>query len=154
MGVPRKDKIYVLLQFLVFFAWLWETDHLRFQLSENLQNLALIIAGIGLVLSITALLQVGTGISPFPSPRRGTKLVTTGAFAFARHPIYSGILFMVFGISIWWGSGYKLIIGVVLFLLFFLKSRYEEKRLLEAFPEYEEYRKNTGRFFPKFEGRI
>lgn len=154
MPIAKKDKIYVLLQFLLFLLWLVEIGEMHFELSPNLRRLALLIAGVGLILVLVALVQIGSKISPFPSPRQGTKLITTGAFAFARHPIYSGVLFLAFGLSIWLGSGYKLIISLLLYLLFFLKSRYEEKRLLEIFPDYDLYRKNTGRFFPKFKGRI
>ena len=154
MPIPKKDKVYVLLQFLVFLVWLFDLEMLRFQLSENLSYLGLITAGIGFILILVALVQIGSKISPFPSPMRGAKLVTSGAFAFARHPIYSGILFAAFGLSIWLGSGYKLLISLLFYFIFFLKSRYEENRLLDSFPEYETYRRNTGRFFPKFKGRI
>lgn len=154
MAVPKKDKIFVTLQFLVFVAWILEFDSWRFQLSENLQGLAFIVAVIGLLLVLIALLQLNTNISPFPSPKKGAKLITGGVFAFARHPIYSGLLFTAFGLSIWLGSGYKVAITLLLYLVFHFKSRYEEQRLIEAFPDYLVYRKNTGRFFPKFKGRI
>lgn len=154
MAVPKKDKIFVGLQFLIFLAWIPEVETWQFELSKNLHALALLCAVIGLVLVLVALLQLNTNLSPFPSPKKGANLVTGGVFAFARHPIYSGILFMAFGISVWLGSGYKLLISVFLFILFHLKSRYEEQRLTEAFPHYPVYRKNTGRFFPKFRGRI
>ena len=154
MAIPKKDKYYVLLQILVFLAWLFEVQSLKFQLSENLHWLALFIAGTGLILVSISFLQIWSQISPFPSPRKGAKLVTSGAFAFARHPIYSGIMFMAFGLSVWWGSGYKLLISLLLYLVFYLKSSYEEKQLLKVFPEYAVYRRNTGRFFPKFKGRI
>jgi protein-S-isoprenylcysteine O-methyltransferase Ste14 len=154
MAIPAKDKIYVLLQSLLFVAWLFEVESFEFRLSDNLHMLALFTAVVGIILILFAFFQIRSKISPFPSPRQGAKLVTSGAFAFARHPIYSGVLFAAFGLSFWLGSGYKLLISVLLYLLFFLKSRYEEKRLLEIFPEYEIYRRNTGRFFPKFRGRI
>ena len=154
MSIPKKDKVYVALQFLLFLIWFFEVRDLTFRLSENLHMLALIIAGVGLLLILIALLQIGNKISPFPSLRQGARLVTSGAFAFSRHPIYSGILFMAFGLSVWLGSGYKLVISLLLYLLLFLKSRYEEKRLLKIFPDYALYRRNTGRFFPKFKGRI
>lgn len=154
MAVPKKDKIFVALQFLLFIAWIFEVEKWQFELSENLQALALIMAIIGLLLVLVAFLQLNTKLSPFPSPKQGAKLVIGGVFAFARHPIYSGVLFMAFGMSFWLGSGYKLLVSVLFYILFYLKSRYEEQRLTEAFPEYPEYKKNTGRFFPKFSGRI
>lgn len=154
MAVPAKDKMYVFLQFLVFLAWLPEFEALKFIFPENLRWLALIGSGIGLLLISIAFLQLRTNLSPFPSPKQAAKLVTSGAFAFARHPIYSGILFMAFGLSIWFNSGYKLIISFLLFLVLYCKSRYEEKRLRIHFPDYVLYRRETGKFFPKFKWRI
>ncbi len=154
MAVPAKDKIYVFLQFLVFLVWLPEFESLHFIFPENLRWLALMGAGIGFLLILIALLQLNTNLSPFPSPTQGAKLVTSGVFAFARHPIYSGILFMAFGLSVWFTSGYKLIISILLLLVFYFKSSYEEKLLQQQFTEYEVYKKQTGRFFPKFRWRI
>lgn len=154
MAVPKKDKIFVALQFLFFLAWMIPVEAWHFELSNNLHGLALITAGLGFLLVSIAFLQLNTNLSPFPSPKKGASLITGGVFAFARHPIYSGILFMAFGLGFWLGSGYKLTMSLLLFLLFYLKSKYEEERLEEAFPEYPVYKRNTGRFFPKFRGRI
>lgn len=154
MAIPKKDKIFVVLQFLVFLAWIIRVDGWYFNLPENLQGLALIFAGLGALIIFIALLQLNTNLSPFPSPKKGAKLITSGVFAFARHPIYSGLLFMAFGLSIWLSSGYKLIISVLLWLVFYFKSRYEERRLTQHFPEYVQYKRQTGRFFPKFNWRI
>ncbi|MEG9328381.1 isoprenylcysteine carboxylmethyltransferase family protein [Salinimicrobium catena] len=154
MAVPKKDKIFVALQFLVFLVWLIPVEEWRFQLSENMHILALIVAGTGLLIILIAFLQLNTKLSPFPSPKKGARLLTSGVFAFARHPIYSGVLFMAFGLSVWLGSGYKLLISLLLLLVFYFKSRYEEIRLQEHFPEYVFYKRQTGRFFPKFRWRI
>lgn len=154
MAVPAKDKIYVFLQFVIFLTWLPKIESLQFVFPENLRWLGLIGAGIGLLLILVAFLQLNTNISPFPSPKEGAKLVTSGVFAFARHPIYSGLLFMAFGLSVWFNSGYKLIISFLLFLILYFKSRYEEERLQHRFPEYVLYKRQTGRFFPKFKWRI
>lgn len=154
MPVPKKDKIYVGLQLLVFIAYIFEVEAFKFRISENMHKLAFFLAGVGLVIILIAFLQLKTSLSPFPSPRKGAKLVKDGVFAFARHPIYTGILFMAFGVSVWLGSGYKLVISLILYFIFFLKSRYEEQRLQETFPEYVDYKKITGRFFPKFNWRM
>lgn len=154
MAVPKKDKIFVGLQFLVFLVWFIPLEEWRFELSENMQILALIVAGTGLLIILIAFLQLNTNLSPFPSPKKGARLITSGVFAFARHPIYSGVLFMAFGLSIWLGSGYKLLVSVLLLLVFYFKSRYEESILQERFPEYVFYKRETGRFFPKFRWRI
>lgn len=77
------------------------------------------------------------------------KLVTSGLYGKARHPIYSLQWLIIFGNF--------LILPVVPLLLSFLilavnmqfKARYEEGVLEEIFgDEYREYRKRTGRFIP------
>lgn len=154
MRISKKDKIYVVTQFLVFLAFLVEVDRLRVVLPENLRWIALWAAGIGGILVLGGLLQLKSNLTPFPSPTKNARLVTSGVFAFARHPIYSGILFMAFGLSFWLNSGYKLGVSVVLLSLFYAKTRYEEKKLQERFPDYVFYKRETGRFFPKFRWRI
>ncbi|MGB7786205.1 MAG: isoprenylcysteine carboxylmethyltransferase family protein [Salinimicrobium sp.] len=154
MAVPNKDKFFVALQVGVFLAWIMDVDLWYIRLPENLEKLALVFAGLGLLLVIIALFQLNTKLSPFPSPKKGAKLINSGVYAFARHPIYSGILFMGFGLSVWFHSGYKLLISFVLLLVFYFKSRYEEQRLQQQFPEYVFYKRQTGRFFPKFKWRI
>lgn len=154
MAVSQKDKIFVVLQVLVMIAWLFKVDALDFVIPENLHKMAIFLAVIGLGIVVAAVFQLRKSLSPFPTPREGAKLITSGVFEFARHPIYSGILFITFGISIWLGSGFKLLMSLLLYLLFYLKSSYEEQLLIKAFPEYVHYKRNTGRFFPKFKGRI
>lgn len=154
MAVPLKDKIYVLLQLIVFAVWWLDFEGLELIFPPNLRWIALFMAGIGTILILIAFLQLNTHLSPFPSPKEGSKLITSGAFTFARHPIYSGIIMIAFGISFWLGSGYKLIISLVLAILFYAKSSYEEKRLMDRFSEYVNYKAQTGRFFPKFNWRI
>lgn len=154
MTVPLKDKLYVVFQLLLFAAYFFEWNFLEFTLPENLRGLALFGALAGVLIILIACLQLRKNLSPFPSPKANSQLKTSGAFAFARHPIYSGIIFTSFGIAIWLGSGYKLLVSVFLYILFYAKTSYEEKLLAKQFSEYALYRKTTGRFFPKFKGRI
>lgn len=154
MTVPFKDKVYVVLQFLLFAAYLFEWETLKFMLPENLRWIALFGAFAGLILILISFLQLNKHLSPFPSPTKNVQLRTNGAFAFARHPIYTGVIFISFGVAIWLGSGYKLLLSILVFILFYAKSGYEEKQLENLFSEYAVYKKSTGRFFPKFKGRI
>ena len=104
MAVPQKDKILVAVQILLLLVWIIPVEAWNFELSENLQKLGLGGAVVGFVLVLIAFFQMNTSLSPFPSPRKSAKLVTSGVFAFARHPIYSGVIFMALGLSVWFGS--------------------------------------------------
>lgn len=103
---------------------------------------------VGAVLIIWALLQQRLNISVFPSPKEDGYLVTTGVYKLVRHPIYAGILFLAFGYALYEQSFYKIIMAFLLFVLFELKSSYEEQLLIRKFPAYAQYKLNTGKFFP------
>ena len=149
MAVPIKDKIFVLLQFLLFIVYLFDWSYLEFSSPRFLVIFAGILVVAGGLLALVALFQLNDKISPFPSPKQNSELRTSAAFSISRHPIYTGIILVAIGVAVYLGSGYKIFVSIVLFALFFLKSQYEEQKLIEMFPDYKLYRTKTGRFFPK-----
>lgn len=149
MAASKKDYFYVGIQLLLFAAYVFEVPGLKLNLpsSANLANL--ILAGVGIILIVIALLQLNRNLSPFPTPRKDASLVTSGLFKYVRHPVYSGILMTSFFLAMHFHSGYKLFIFLLLLLLFYKKSRFEDKKLINKFRGYEKYKAETGRFFPK-----
>lgn len=121
---------------------------MRIIIPEALFWFGVVIFILGAILIVIAVLQLNINLSAFPSPLADSKLIETGVFKFIRHPIYSGLILAFFGYAIVDDSGYKLLISVGLLLWFYFKSLYEEKLLIEKFPEYLEYKKRSGRFFP------
>ena len=110
----------------------------------------IVIFVVGGLTTLVAVLQLNVHLSPFPSPLPGSKLIENGIYKYIRHPIYTGIILAFFGFAFISDSGFRLLISTVLFLLFYFKTIYEEKRLIEMFPDYSQYRNRSGRFFPKF----
>ncbi|GAM10359.1 hypothetical protein OR1_02648 [Geobacter sp. OR-1] len=88
------------------------------------------------------------GISPLPVPKNSATLVVTGAYRLVRHPIYSGIIFIAFGWGLWVNSFLTIGYAVLLFIFFDVKSGYEERLLVEKFPEYVTYRKRVKKLLP------
>ncbi|MGY5851672.1 methyltransferase family protein [Salegentibacter sp. F14] len=150
MNLKAKDIAYVGLQLTLFLSFLLDISLLRFRLPVWIDYLLLplIILGAGVVL--IGLLELRTNLSIFPRPLKNSQLITHGLFKYIRHPIYSGILLSAFSLALYLGSGYKLLIAFLLLILFYFKSRYEEKLLQQKFPEYRQYMKRSGRFFPWF----
>ncbi|MBN2387139.1 MAG: isoprenylcysteine carboxylmethyltransferase family protein [Anaerolineales bacterium] len=78
-----------------------------------------------------------------------TRLVTTGIFQYIRHPLYSSLLLLAWGIffkqpGIW---GAILVTAATLFLV--LTARADEAECIRFFgPQYEEYMLTTRRFLP------
>lgn len=148
MRIPLKDIIFVLLQFVLFIAFTFEVNSLRIFFPDYLFWIGVGVLVLGAFVTLWAVLQLNVHLSPFPSPLPGSKLKVVGAYKWARHPIYTGVILAFLGFAIIADSGYKLIVAGFLFLLFYFKSQYEEQRLLVMFPEYQEYKQKTGRFFP------
>ena len=106
------------------------------------------LIAIGGALFIAGASALGTNLTPLPHPKRQATLVRTGAYAYVRHPIYSGGILVAFGWALlrqgWLTIGY----AVVLLLFLDVKSRYEERRLEEKFAEYRDYRRRVRKLVP------
>lgn len=150
MIASKTDIFFVLLQFALFAAYLFEVHSLEIVFPSDIRNLFLPFVAFGILMILISMLQLNKNLSPFPSPKKQTRLITTGLFDYIRHPIYSGIIITAIFFALYFNSGYKILISLLLLWLFYHKSVYEEKKLLEKFPEYESYKLTTGRFFPRF----
>lgn len=142
----KKDYLYVGIQFVLFVAYILPIQNNSINLPEWLRYSGLLILVSGLVLGLVALFQLNTKLSPFPTPVSNSKLITNGAYNIARHPIYSALIFSGFGYALYQASWYKGLIVLLLLILFYFKSQYEEKLLSEKFSGYTSYKKKTRRF--------
>jgi protein-S-isoprenylcysteine O-methyltransferase Ste14 len=111
------------------------------------------VAGVVLVvvggsLAVAAVLKLGTDLSVLPAPKDGAPLVQTGAYGIVRHPIYSGLIMAAFGWGLWVHGWLTLVYSLALFVFFDVKSRLEERWLVEKFPEYGEYRTRVRKLIP------
>ena len=149
MKLGIKDIAYVGIQFLLFLVYLYDMPFLHFTLSSIVKDIFLAVSLIGIGIALLSMMQLNIHLSPFPSPKKGSKLVQNGLYKYVRHPIYSGVLIALFGYGVYTTSSYRLIISFSLLVLFYYKSKYEEMHLQRNFSDYKSYQKTTGRFFPK-----
>jgi len=146
-GKPTiKDYTFVSIQLVLFLVYVLPVEVLVVNVATWLRYFGLVFTILGLVLGTMALLQINTKISPFPTPVLKSELITNGAFSISRHPIYTSILAMTLGYAVFEASLFKFIIFLVLWLLFYFKSKYEEQLLSEKFSEYSNYQQRTRRF--------
>lgn len=147
--ITEKDWMYVILQFILVGVYLIEIDLITISLPEWFKLGVLTFSVLGIIIIVLSFYQLGSNLSPFPSPVKNADLITTGIFKYLRHPIYTGILLILFSVAIYNTSEYKLIISILLLILFQFKSKYEESRLIANFENYKDYMKDTGKFIPK-----
>jgi protein-S-isoprenylcysteine O-methyltransferase Ste14 len=78
-----------------------------------------------------------------------SQLVTTGVYRYIRHPLYSSLLLLTWGIffkNISWQAG---LLALLSTLFLYLTARADEAECMRFFgPEYQEYMKHTRRFVP------
>ncbi|EAQ50508.1 MULTISPECIES: methyltransferase family protein [Flavobacteriaceae] len=138
--------MYVAIQLSLFVIYLLPVKIVSTHLPEWLRYSGLVLLCLGVILGAVALLQLNTNLSPFPTPTSNGTLITTGAYRIARHPIYTALIFCGLGYAFYNQSSYKALISITLLILFYFKSKYEEKLLLKHFPEYRQYQQKTRRF--------
>jgi protein-S-isoprenylcysteine O-methyltransferase Ste14 len=114
-------------------------------LSLPVQIFAAVLIGLGSLGSLLVLSQLGKSFSILPEAR---KLVTGGPYALARHPLYTVEIVTIVGTAIQFQAPWSWAIALVVMLLLWVRSHYEEQVLARAYPEYGEYRARTKRFIP------
>jgi len=78
-----------------------------------------------------------------------TALVTSGMFHYIRHPFYSSLLFLGWGILLKNVNWIGLILGVINTILLVITAQKEERENIRYFGErYQEYMKQTKMFVP------
>ena len=110
--------------------------------------IAALLSVIGVSTAIWARVHLGRDWSPRPAMKVDHKLVTSGPYAYVRHPIYTGVILMAFGAA-FTGSFFGIGIFVIASIVYVSRIWREERIMLELFPnEYPEYQKRTKRLIP------
>ncbi|MFM7286907.1 MAG: methyltransferase family protein [Cyanobium sp.] len=104
---------------------------------------------VGLGLALQAFLGLGSSLTPLPEPMAGAALVTTGAYARCRHPLYQAVLLCSLGLTLALGSVLHLALLLGLCAVLGGKARREERALAAAHPDYAAYRAATPAIIPR-----
>ena len=117
--------------------------------------IAMVTTGVGVALMIAggallaaALAKLGRNLTPLPYPKDDGQLVQSGPYRLVRHPIYSGGSAFAFGWAFYVHGVLTVAYAVLLFVLFDVKSRREERWLAAKFPAYGDYQSRVRRLIP------
>ncbi len=114
-----------------------------------IQDVGIAILVIGLAAALSARYSLGKNWSGRVSFQKGHKLVTTGPYAYIRHPIYLGMLLMGAGTLAVTDSTLVAIGAVLVIISFIQRIKKEEALMAKHFPkEYGKYQKRTKKLIP------
>ena len=100
----------------------------------------------GVTMAVWGALSLGRSLTPGTEPLPGAPLVTSGAYAHARHPIYLGIVLRLAGYTLAWSNWtLALLVGLLARAYFNGKAKAEERWLIERYLLYGSYMSRVSR---------
>ena len=153
---PAASRIFRLLIFLIvivllavpriplpwLYAQLWPQGYWPFWLGA-----AITVAG--LLFAVWARVHLGRNWSRAVTIKQDHELITTGPYAVVRHPIYTGMLAGFLGMAIAISQVRGFVVVVLVFVVFWVKFRMEEKWMRSQFGEtYAAYARQTAALVP------
>jgi protein-S-isoprenylcysteine O-methyltransferase Ste14 len=104
---------------------------------------------LGGVIALWAFMAMGLGnIRAFPEIPQHGRLVVHGPYRWVRHPMYTSVLVMTLAWMVEYPFPFRMMLWGGLVVTLWIKLRYEESLLIERFPEYNNYRRQTKRLIP------
>lgn len=145
MTVKTKSYGFVAVQFGLLAAIILSPGLLTLKFW---QLSGLVLMTIGLVVCFVSIWQLRNySLTALPAPLKNAKLLDSGLYALARHPIYSGLLMLMTGVVMARFSWLRLGLLCVLYVVLYQKSGFEEAQLIKKFGKrYKEYQQKVRRF--------
>jgi protein-S-isoprenylcysteine O-methyltransferase len=117
--------------------------------SPAIQYFGVLLLSLGCGFAIWARFILGRNWSGIVTVKENHTLITRGPYAWARHPIYSGILLALLGTAIAVGTIMNLLEVPLAAFALWLKLRTEEQFMLETFgAQYAAYRQRVKALIP------
>jgi protein-S-isoprenylcysteine O-methyltransferase Ste14 len=94
--------------------------------------------------------SLGKNLTDTVVTRKEHTLVTSGPYHWVRHPFYDALLLLVISSSLIAANWFILLAGATTFLFLAIRTRIEERKLVERFgDQYLNYMARTNRFIPR-----
>jgi protein-S-isoprenylcysteine O-methyltransferase Ste14 len=143
-GQPLADKIFMLAFGVVALSWFlvigfderMHASHVPAALQAL--GLAMLLGSVGFIMWVMHENSFAAPVVKLQT-ERGHRVVSTGPYAWVRHPMYSGSVLFFVGAPLllgsWWGAGM-----LPLFIaLFAIRAGIEERALIAGLPGYADY---------------
>ena len=141
---PAADKLFVPVLGGVFLIW-FVAIGLDHRIHGPDFPIGLQALGLALLLVSTVFVMWVMRENSFAAPlvkvqrERGHHVVSTGPYAWVRHPMYSGAILFFIGIALLLSSGWGLAMIPLFIVLFAVRTGIEERTLIAGLPGYGDY---------------
>lgn len=143
-GQPPADKAFIPAFGCAALFWFIAMGlDRRFHASD--MPLAMQGLGLAIMLASTGFILWVMRTNSFAAPvvkvqaERGHRVVSTGPYAFVRHPMYSGAVLFCIGAALLLGSWWGVLVAPSFAVLFAVRTGIEERALLADLPDYADY---------------
>lgn len=147
-----KSNLLVIVQFILFAIFAFLMFYLPSEQSSLWRIIAVAVMIIGGLIGLIAINMHNVTNKNLPNispePQQSSNLVTSGAYRYARHPIYTAVILVALGAAIFHGDIVFFALTAIFYAFFTYKSMHEETLLQKIYPDYPAYKEETGRFFP------
>jgi protein-S-isoprenylcysteine O-methyltransferase Ste14 len=111
-----------------------------------IRGLGVGLLALGALVAAWGIRSLGHSLTPGTEPLASGDLVTTGAYAHIRHPIYAGVVLLLAGYTLACSNWtLALLFGFVALKFFQAKAGVEEKLMSQRFPLYVTYMRQVPR---------
>jgi len=117
-------------------------------LSSGARTATTVFTAVGATLVVWAVLVFGRGVTPSPMPSKKAKLQTRGPYRWIRHPMYTGVILWMAGSAAARQNWLAAALWVALIGFFLAKIAWEERRLVETYPQYQSYKDSVPALVP------
>jgi len=146
----KWDKVILSGAYVMWLAWfiLMPLDAQRFGWSPAFPVWLKVIGGLALIPSLYFIYRAtveNTFLSTMVRIQtdRKQQVISTGVYGFVRHPLYLGVLLMLFGAPLLLGSLFGFIISLIALVVLAGRIIGEEKMLVNELEGYEDYKKKV-----------
>lgn len=141
---PAADKIFMIVFVVAMLGWLVAMGLDRRHLASHM-NVAWQMLGLVLFLASTLFTLWVFRENSFAAPvvklqaERAQRVISTGPYAYVRHPMYSGMILFFASVPLILGSTWGLAIAPLFLVLLAVRIRIEERTLIAGLPGYVDY---------------
>ena len=141
---PAADKKFMLVFGVIALIWFLAIGFDKRMHASDIP-VALQALGLAMLLLTTGFIMWVMRENSFAAPvvkvqsERGHHVISTGPYAWVRHPMYSGTILFFVGVPLLLGSWWGVALSPLFVILFAVRSGIEERALIAGLPGYADY---------------